>query len=102
MANFKINKIVSRYELVWVILIPLCLLLFCLRGEIGNFETRAKLDALQQTYGRFEFSGHAFESSRTRSIFLNTLSIAQKGKFDIPLDLHGFSGFDIGFSGHKA
>lgn len=101
MVDRTINKITKK-ELLLGIFLPFFILLLCLKGTVGNFDTKEELDTERSMYGRFEFSGHAFESSRTRSIFLTSLSLIENKTLHIPLDIQDFSGFDIGFSNGKA
>lgn len=86
------NKITKK-ELLLVIILPFFILLLCLKGTVGNFE---KIEANTEYQQKFELSGHPFEFSRTRSLFLTTLSIVQLGQFNIPEERYTFGGNDIG------
>lgn len=79
MENCKINKITL---FLFVFILPFLMLLMTLKGVKGNFSTDT---SLQETLSKnvFEYSGHPFEFSRTRSLFSTTVSIATN--FDLHL-----------------
>lgn len=90
MASLKNNKI------IFSIIFPFIILLLCLKGDFGNFNTETSLTNLISQNKVFEFSGHPFEFSRTRSLFSTTLSIANEFNFPLSKEQVLFARGDIG------
>lgn len=91
MGNFK------KYKIIFLsIILPFFILLLCLRGVFGNFDTEEALVELMQHNNTFESSGHPFEFSRTRSLFSTTLSISNEFNFALSPVQTIFGGNDVG------
>lgn len=97
-----INKIINRKELVFIVLVPLLLLFLCLKGINGNFDTPRTFLNEYNTYDRnFNLTGHPFEFSRTRSLYMSTISFANEQSFSFSNSaMELFARGDVGFTGN--
>lgn len=95
MEYLRVNKI-KISTLFFTIILPFFLLLFCLKGDVGNFSNPKTLQSLKLEDKIFEFSGHPFEFSRTRSLFSTTVSIANDNDVFLSPEQIAFAKGDIG------
>lgn len=97
MGYSKINKI--KYVTL-VIILPFIILILCMKGAIGNFDSAESMRLIEKE-SVYEFSGHPFEFSRTRSLFSATVSIANNLSFSISKEQVTFARGDIGRAGER-